>query len=1094
MPAGADFVASVSGQTTAVGTLRTDFSFVGTYTVPTAANVGFYFGGALVVGGVSVGDSSQYGPQTKAANKAQGVLASGFAPAVYGREVVWNYVANAGAAINFPFTASYSIAVPHTSFYFGGQIVVPGVSAGDTSVFGAETKVKAPLLILCQNFGIAPGVVGRPRTSGRADTNFAFTASYTLPPAANVPFYFGGQIVANILGADSNQYGPLTKVSNKSLSLTPVGIYQGVVSRARAYIRSANGAQVDFGFVDTYSAPTATTTNFVFTRPEFEAGVSANASATADLQIGNRLSASAYASASAFAFELISQPRVENAGGIYSAAFGNLFASTNPQFVIAGDVNQHAVGAPTVSLRIRYVFPESIAYKFTYDAFGNAAYVSDAIRKLVPPGYDSSLFGAHGVRRNETIVDVEGKGIKAPTQISFPSVTLYRRYVFYVGSIPPPDITSPTAYNLNQYVTQYYNIVFPPIQDKYGAPSIVNRNRTVFPDGWNSLKLAWFPASLDLTPTRSPAPVGFISEAIGSGAKVELKKRVVVAEGIPPLYFPQFSQVYNWRKIVYPVAISAPYPPIPIVSTNTQWVYSWWSNADTAFGNSFTAYRIRYITGLAGLAPPDVPQPRVGNYTQYVVPVGRDMSDVPGIEFALAFFNAARPYSIYSFASGTPAVANRNRQVYPQSAFYFESPQVGRLNYVFNRKRFVYPSSFVAAGHSALTVIDYKTKLIYVTGNIAPPKISELHEVRDPAPSLPRAQTVNLDSRGIPSKATVSSPSVQGSPLPNGWASLIFGSPSVRAQGARPYWDFPDSDFQWGTPSVNSTQTISVESFAQYGVGYPRATPWVIWCTGDVPPNLIAGYSAYGAGNGFQQVDSYSKFGTPSASTPTYPKIQAYGIAVIEDAVGLNTSVTNRRRWLYLTGIKPPRFGYPELPDSKLVLVNSIDPPQSDTDTVVALAQNASNVVLVPTSVLPPDLSQTETRIENFNRQVLPQGFVATIYMAVDETRPVVYLKPRGPKPTGWVNTSWGVPLVSYRIRTVYPSGSDSFTSEYSLGSFNNRLRVRRDYERGYPTGIPPGNVGSSSSVKNNVQVVTAYMIAPPRCDVGHHLAVSNIS
>ena len=228
------------------------FAFEQQYTVPTGLNTPFNFGGTPPVSGASGGDQSKFGiPGVK--NAAQEIKPQGFAQDPnLSKPVVFEPQEGVGGQLDFNFSQPYTQPLQlNTPFYFGGSLVVTGITVGDTSRFGVIQEVRKPLQI--SPVGKPSSVLfGKPRVGDQPTVDFPFVDQYAVKTGTNTPFDFGGVIVISVgLGVDS-KFG-LSGVANKAKGVTVQGIPPGNFGTLKVFDAAESGAEVDFRFEQDYT-------------------------------------------------------------------------------------------------------------------------------------------------------------------------------------------------------------------------------------------------------------------------------------------------------------------------------------------------------------------------------------------------------------------------------------------------------------------------------------------------------------------------------------------------------------------------------------------------------------------------------------------------------------------------------------------------------------------------------------------------------------------------------------------------------------------------------------------------------------------------
>jgi hypothetical protein len=368
-----------------------------------------------------------------------------------------------------------------------------------------------------------------------------------------------------------------------------------------------------------------------------------------------------------------------------------------------------------------------------------------------------------------------------------------------------------------------------------------------------------------------------------------------------------------------------------------------------------------------------------------------------------------------------------------------------------------------------------------------------LATVREPIEDIVRGQLVQPS--GFDSQV-VRPPRVQSQPFPTGWDSLRFGlETTVGVQGCSPFWGHSDTLFGFGIPIVVFTQTITEvnrndEGGSQLAFPKQRINPCTIWAQLNPPDQARVNHP----GQPFHELGTFDNppeyglppwFGHAAVSTPhtqtaaPHHKGDGNGNDYTRgEMFGTTTQVESTKRFVYPPGIDARRFGFPTLPHpAKVWNFGWLDGVMDGVVTV--------GIRPLSTQWLYPVGTQTASiggpRVENWVRNIYPSGFSATLY---GNNFPMVYHSPRGPRPGNIDFTEFGEDTwVSHAPRDCPIEGFESFDEGYTVGQFNERMRITKGAA---PNTMSVGNVlrvgiPDVSRGGGATQYIGAYMIPPPQ-------------
>lgn len=1122
------------------------FAFDQTYTQPTTLNVPFVFGGDLPLPGVSAGDQTLFGAAT-ATKAAKDAFPSGWDSAVLPGARVWAYVEGGGAAVDFPFTLTYTQpAQLNTPFYFGGNPVVTAVTLGDQTRFGVIPSIVKPPEVAPA--GIAPRtIVGTPRAGDQPPVDFYFTTSYSLPTTLNVPFYFGPGLAVAALGSDVSRFGA-AKAVKTALDAFPSGVDSLQMGNPKTYFAGQSGADVVFRFESPYFIPPTLNVPFYFSgdlspypygwasstfgggavvdfrvRSAYPPGISAqiqygSAYVYNDIEFAVDLSGRSIYQFAAGTPTIFSAEQYVTVYGIIPGEVGEATVSPPPEKqLVAGEglnatlwgdarvestiryvtlttgFNTTAYGTATTWFRVRPVEPKGIAYAFSWEHIGSPI-VWEGTRYVSPLGHEDSSFGTTGVQRNEVIVKPE----PIVGEIGAVDVQYGLRFVGPREFLEAFAPGTPKVYNLRQYVTQLFTTEEVQYLGGFGTYTwIYNANRTVGSFTWASSRYST--GAFVYNNARLVAPEG-LDATLWGDAFAAPRVRYVDAQGFEEPNNFRWIIAYNLSQFVEPSGIPRPYTGLPYVWSNTQWVDLYGSNNfHTVWGaDTFVAPAIRYITftrenGIENFSIGPTSQigtHYTGLFQQYVAPDYINTSRV-GDHFFEEHFTIFKPWGQDFSVFGEALVKNNTPQLFPvgPDPQPIPPPLIGYTQIIdYTAKSIVPPWPTFPWWN---TVVEFRTKVLGPQG--VQSLVIPWPDVRFDAPDVPGLSNVEVGGIGAPFLGN--GHVVRKHPAPEGWASSRFGTAWVRVQGCATLWDFPSSVF--GLPSLNPPRYIKNASvggpFSAHGK--PRITPHTIYCTHDLTQQAILNHLPNVWGDIDQSLPGrYGadvQWGNAFVTTPStqiiYHNHNSWYAPdmTMGNLFGGAELVENKIRNIYVEGTKQTKFGFPTLPFLQELYVGPWL-SQIFGETVVSRGELRPFTITLPVSGINAGAFGA-TYVELFNRDLPLTGFVATLF---GNNNPMVYHYPRGPKNTGATDmTLWGTQWVDFAIRYVYPKGYESLDMSYTPMYFNERLKVYKLNHPAFPAGQDQSQFGGTG-VRLAMQIVAPYMIEAPRC-LGHDVRVT---
>lgn len=1123
-----------------------NFSFEYPYGAPLPQNVPFVFGGYLNSTGQTAGDQSAIG-YPRIGNAARVVEPPGWESPYVSRIVRFT---DGDRDVDFLFDTTYIEQTPlNTPFYFGGEVVVTAVTLGDQSAIGLIPSIVKPPEINPPSIA-STLVAGKPRVSDGPNVDFYFTATYDAPTTLNAPFYFGTGNLTLSAGAIDSAFVPTPRVVNSARQLLASGIPPGDESFIRPLVYSANeeGVGVNFSFVQDYSGQTPLNAPFYFAgviavnpagvdsaeygtltatlfvryveppslEPQIEfggayvvndiefavdltgQGIYQFAAGVPDVFEGERIiDVLGIIPGEVGQHELTVPPETQTVRGegLDATLWGDAFiASTIRYITLNAGFNSTAYGSATVGYRVRYVFPESTYYVTSFQQFGRPI-AWEGTRYVSPLGEETLEFGVTDARRNEFFVlppSIVGEMGEVDVQYG-------RRFVEPREFLEAYAAGAPTVFNSRQYVTQIFTTENVPYLGGFGPYTwVYNANRTVAPFSWVSSRYS--SGTFVYNNARLVEAQGSETTLWGDTLVADAVRYVSV-EGFDEFLSRPWTVVYNLARILEPSGIPRQFPGIPYVWSNTQWVDLYGSdNEHLEWGTHLVAPAVRYITFVRqnGIENFSIGSTNAfgatytGLFTRYVEPPYINTSRV-GDHFFEEKFTIFKPWGISFTEYGEALVKNATPQLFligPEPPLV-PKPLIGFDQTVDVTSRSIVPTWPVFPPWG--TLVEYRTKRLLI------PSIDSLripqHNVQLDAPQLPATQFVDAGGFNYdPQYSKLGFPTVRRHPVIEGWVSSRYGTAWVRVQGCRPRWDFPSSEFGFGTPMLNPPEEVATG----VGLGWleahgkPRITPHTIYCTAD-PSQITQQAQLNHPNSGWEPIDSNGRspdvlWGSArvwKTGDQFVDQFHDYYSSATGERFSLYNSVENKIRRIFPDSISRGPFGFPELPTTAELFLAGIDYLEFG-DTVVSRGQLLPFTITLGVPGLNAFAAGTQF-IELFNREAPMQGFVATLF---GNNSPMVYHYPRGTTNTGGQDiTIWGTPWVDFSTRYVTPTGYESFTMDYDLLYFNDRLKVRKLNHPVYPTG-PVWTEFGTAGARLATQFVAPYMIPPPRC-LGHDVFVT---
>jgi hypothetical protein len=793
-----------------------------------------------------------------------------------------------------------------------------------------------------------------------------------------------------------------------------------------------------------------------------------------------------------------------------------------------GPNSNRQIPSPFVDFRVRYLTPGGIAvpaiqipttHVVAFDiqfidlagrgpnpwVTGNAR-VEYAVRYIEPPFIASNIFGSHNVARIQVAVPSgwESSFVSENHELD---INLQRVFHHSGGADPAgygathirnqfevlyPDgwlsqnINFPIVYNLDQYlfVQPYMDTNSDPTQWPNYYPFVENQRRYVGPSGWQSSRFSVIGNVIE-NAADPLLPPGFDATIWGPETFISHRIRYVGPEGWDSFYNTHYAVVYNSAAVLAPQGWASAQVGTPErVANLNRTVNHIFPYGGETVGTAFIAYRVRTVyPSLFYDVPSSFPEVRFNPHP--IAPVGIAPPQFGG-HTVYEHFTTISPKSTNVHAVpwvGEPIVENRNKTL----AVFPSDQSLYGLAKVFNYNTHL----TITAGDMMVWgthLISYRTRTITVAP-ISVPVFSVTHHIRNVIPDPPapqRIEPIGLDTGGV-SSLVIRLATIYpiGLPSEGGYGIPILTRNTI---------EVPPGPFNpdWvGTPTLSFTQylfprtipwpnTTQLVSSSDQNWGKPRVTPHTIYAPAGTEATQQA--RSNHPGGGLQPIDQLVGKGVGS------PKVsnQHRAIGPVPTHFGWsptsrfgNQTFTLSRQYVYPTPVRSLRFG----------LITFRDVPQyvnldSLHNGIAPLNDFGQHTVAPPPVVVPPEAKPSgfittlwgTHRVELFIRTVSPQGIPhrgnPQQLLTSPWGLPLVGF-PRIYQWGGYVFTLWGNTWVSHKNRELPVEGWNSLSlEEDDLGSFADRMRVRRRNPSDGIIGIGPDSVVGNHTVTHSVRTI----------------------
>lgn len=878
-------------------------------------------------------------------------------------------------------------------------------------------------------------------------------STYTPPLPGHGPLSFSGAYTPPLAGRGPLSFG----AGAAGATISAVSIDDGAFGLAMV-LGPTLLPSVSVGFQSDISAPNVKLGQF-FAKP---GGWESFTSGTASVILKDRP-----IPLTGFATQVFGSPWISNwvrtlaPGGFTDSAVGThqvAWAIRAIDLVSRGPQTD-VYGSAKFELGIRQVFPQW----FVTMVFGTP--MMGYTLTIAPPGWQQDEWGTAFAHDNRQFVDQAGNIVGAIGQHEifqlnrqvFP-VTVWEADEFRFG------ITT-SVRNTRQYIAATY------IETQWNDPNgvvnsdahiyNVNRELDLIHNGIAPL-FQQVPITHEVRNGAQGCPVdGFDASAFGQQL-VAYRIRNVAPAAWESFIDGEYRVVYNAAFAVNPRGWDSAALGVPENVVNTRRYFGYWGIGETlGVGTPFIAPAIRTLLPLA------IEPGRFGTdglnvwfRVRTLAPAGWQYTPFGNVALDI-HFNIVRPNQIPPIdAYGLPRVANVTPNVYPywdEALFTFFGQTA-----IFNQNNYYQLQGFATQAFGMVYVAD-RTQHI-----IAPPMntliFQNLTQVRNEIPDPPATQKVFptgfQTGAGAEAAAFGSLTMTANSIYPDGFVTDVYGS-GIKVQingifptGITPPWSGDDNS-EMGHPTVNPTQYVMFDGSNQpptddpdaptqqdlfmFAAGKPRFTPYTIYAP-------QGGTRQYKDNNppGLDEPMDADYFTAGQSSMPAWgrPTVSNWIRTVfVSDTAGADgylrwgaARASTNPQYVNVDGIRSFKYGVPHVNNGQELQVVGFDALTFDGMPVVSLVPEQDRVLPVQGA----DMAAFGlTWVANWIRELPIVGIAPGPFGTAHPQFP-----PPPALPNGLDTAVFGKALVAYRIRHLLPEGWDSFTCDYTLGQFADRMRV----------------------------------------------------
>lgn len=818
-----------------------DFDFTAFHTY-TASNVAFYFGSTTTLPITVVGfgaSSSRVSVPWAYRNYAELTLV-GWDSLTCTIPRAFVPFPNNGASVDFAFEDAYTPPLLYLNLYFGvtNTQVLLHRNPSDAE-FGTAAVVNVAQSAALT--GIAPGLFGSARLYdglfNGASVDFHFVAAYTPWNAQNVAFYF---VV------------PHGGVYVRAINFTPMP--QPIVTHWLQPVRPLAWTYHQFGYATAY-----TLTQYVFpyfSAPSSHFGHPTWANSTRTIFAWGGQSSSVVNDEAVVEFR--ARILVNVSAGL-QVEFGTQYVADYYQVIpLVGGFRSSAFGTPKADWLVRtlYVQPSTDPPSVMPPLVGRHV-------PVYPEGFQSSAFGTF-IAYNGIPVRPSGWRSTGTADTFETRVRLQRRFLptQTLGIVSSFDHA--TVYNLNRYVL-HINGYDALDWAKYGVADVQNYIKTLRPFGWRSDRFAFFPADLVQPYQVLPEPIA--PPAFPRPVQVAFRIRYFPMLGIDSYVPGRWIVVWKSMKEVYPTGVASEAfvdRPESVVNRNREFKMHWVLES-MEFGTAMVAYRVRRVyhwfpsEGAGGGLGADV---RINPHP--VAPSGWDMdSDRHAAPYVEERFTIIHPWG--KLPSWPPShkgatVENRNRSYRPGTFLPLDPDRYGRPR-VELWIRNVYPEGKAPDNRFGITDIRDNKQYPSMAPSWISHRVPWTHkfEYTSITPYVTRRVFVGegptVTVFGSPTFPRVQIFPQAIAPIPP--PKVLVKANSIWPKTVR---EANELDTQFGLPFIAGPQWIVGARLGQEPrseFGKPQMAHWTVWCRFDAPTQAQQNYP----GDDWQLVDPWKQVG-----------------------------------------------------------------------------------------------------------------------------------------------------------------------------------------------------------------------------------------
>lgn len=768
---------------------------------------------------------------------------------------------------------------------------------------------------------------------------------------------------------------------------------------------------------------------------------------------------------------------IEPDGSLFTS-FGTALVADELRYLTSSGLSAASYGTPLVAYAIRSVSPTGFVATLTSTSHQLGRHAT-----LSPSGNAMGGFGSATVDYADRIfpssIGSPGFGVAA--------VTRNPQWVVQGTTGYNPDWGRPEVFNSRQYILPNDW----PIQDGppiWGetfptfSPLVENRNRTIITQGADTSKLPR--THLFENNARLLLPNGinaclFGTETNDNKLFVSFKIRTVLTVGAEEFRTTRFNHVHNSARVIAPAGAAAGASGIPRVWFNRQTIQPSAVQSPAIVGASLVAYSVRTVAQAPySMNSLHIPYPLVDFAVRTISPASIDLSQ---LAFGGPFFEARKirfyPKAILpSTKWGDAQVRNKTPAIKPYSyeQTLWGKPLVRRDKY-YIRPAGQEQTTFTRLNKVSDSHQDIITRSISA-GYFGWARVAK-QSADPPANQFIKPYSLNDDS-------VVPNP-VLNNIICDGWIDARFGDPVVVGNTIFPSSINPlaYSD-QWGVPSLNATQWITVDPFEQGNEesniyppppdyekpiaehGKPEISPLTIWCQTNTPKQAIDNHP----GEAFREVGYdllINQFGNASVQLATGHIIAVQSSQPPQQTLYGTPTIQNLRRYIYPEGKKLVKFGIPTIPgDGMPILVGEMPNATEfgDTSVINYIPPFSTQHISIVEGL--QGLKISRPVVENFNRVItgaggingfsIQQGSIPILYNPFFNPYygPRIPIAPAGIAPGDISQKHY----VDFKIRTILPTGIEAYSTGYEWGYLRTDTKVKHKAMETY--GFAKGAMG----------------------------------